>query len=88
MAPDWTLFGGEPNVSLPLDSRNLFVRDAIAIPLQRRFARDPLVRGVDRGELANLCLRCLRSIWDEGVLAPSLYCWENLPLLLMLFGPF
>src|SRR2546428_9268366 len=70
MASDSALFGRD----LMFPSRSIrgtyCARDAIAIPLQRRFARDPFVRGVVRGEMANLLTTSLtiRSIWGERFL--------------------
>ncbi len=86
MASDSALFGRD----LMFPSRSIrgtyCARDRF--PLQRRFARDPFVRGVVRGEIANLLTTTFAIDMGRRVLAPSLYCWMNLPLLLMLFGPF
>lgn len=68
MASDSALFGRD----LMFPSRSIrgtcCARDAF--PLQRRFARDPFVRGMVRGEMANLLTTSLtiRSIWGERFL--------------------
>ena len=90
MASDSALFGRD----LMFPSRSIrgtyCARDAIAIPLQRRFARDPFVRGVVRGEMANLLTTSLtiRSIWGERFLRRRFSGYLDLLRAADLFRPF